>query len=470
MTSVELTGLTMQKAARLIRERKLSPLELTRACLERIRRHNAELHAFITVLEESALKEAGKAEQELMRKDHLRPLHGVPLALKDCFAIRGVQMTGGSKLLANNVPNRDCTVVERLREAGALFVGTLNMHEFALGATTANPHYGVARNPWKHDCIPGGSSGGSGVAVAASMCLGSMGTDAGGSVRLPAALCGIVGLKPTYGRVSRNGTLPLSISLDHSGPMVRTVADAALMLQIVSGADPSDIDCSRREVPNYLEDLTGQIDGLKVGLAKEYLEDAMDDEVRDAFTKALTVLQSAGAVVEEVSLPRSRFGPPALVAIALSETSALHAADLKSHPDQYSDAMRALLYTGTLIPARRYVQAGLARAALIDDQRAALRWSDVLALPTVVVPAPRVGETTIKLGGRSVNVDAALPRLTLPFNLSGLPAISVPCGFTDHGLPIGLQIIGKPFAEATILNVAHAYEQNTSWHERRPAL
>jgi len=470
MTEAELAGLTTQQAARLIRERKLSPLELTRTCLDRIRRHNSELHAFVTVLEEPVLEEARQAEQTLMRKDRVGLLHGVPLALKDCFAIQGVRMTGGSKLLANNVPKQDCTVVERLRKAGALFVGTLNMHEFALGATTANPHYGEARNPWEHDRIPGGSSGGSAVAVAASMCLGSMGTDAGGSVRLPAALCGIVGLKPTYGRVSRNGTLPLSFSLDHSGPMTRTVADAALMLEIVAGADPFDIDCSKREVPNYLEALTGQIDGLKVGLPKEYLADAMDDEVRAAFTKALAVLQNGGAVVEEVSLPRSHFGPHALVAIALSETSALHAADLRSHPDQYSDSMRALLYAGTLIPARRYVQAGLARAALIEDQRAALRRSDVLALPTVVVPAPRVGETAVKLGGRTVNVDAALPRLTLPFNLSGLPAISVPCGLTGEGLPIGLQIIGKPFAEATILNVAHAYERNTSWHERRPTL
>ena len=206
-------------------------------------------------------------------------------------------MTGGSKLLAENIPNQDCTVVERLRNAGGIFLGTLNMHEFALGATTANPFYGVARNPWKRNHIPGGSSGGSAIAIAASMCLGSMGTDAGGSVRLPAALCGIVGLKPTYGRISRYGTLPLSLSLDHSGPMTRSVADAALMLQIVAGPDRHDVTCSKHPVSNYLDALTGQIEGLKIGLPKEYLADAMDDEVRDAFVKAVEVLQRQGAVM-----------------------------------------------------------------------------------------------------------------------------------------------------------------------------
>ncbi len=466
----ELTALTMREAARLVRERAVSPVELTRACIDRIREHDAELRAFITVLEESALEQAKRAEQAVMRKDALGPLHGVPLALKDCFAIRGVRTTGGSRLLAENIADLDCTVVERLRNAGGVFLGTLNMHEFALGATTANPYYGIARNPWKRDRIPGGSSGGSAIAVAASLCLGSMGTDAGGSVRLPAALCGIVGLKPTYGRISRYGTLPLSLSLDHSGPMTRSVADAALMLQIVAGPDRRDATCSGHPVSNYLEALTGQIKGLRVGLPREYLADAMDDEVRDAFLKAVQVLQSQGAVTEEVSLPHSRLGPPALVAIALPEASALHGADLKTHPEQYSDQMRTLLYTGSLIPARRYVQAGRARTMIIRDQLGALKSMDVLALPTVVIPAPPVGNTVTAVGDRQVNVDAALPRLTLPFNLSGLPAISIPCGFTSDGLPIGLQIAGRAFAETTILNVAHNYERNTRWHEKRPPL
>ncbi|HVB78433.1 MAG TPA: amidase [Candidatus Binataceae bacterium] len=466
----ELTALTMREAARLVRERAVSPVELTRACIDRIRGHDAELRAFITVLEEPALEQARRAEEAVMRKDALGPLHGVPLALKDCFAVRGVRTTGGSRLLAENIADRDCTVVERLRNAGGVFLGTLNMHEFALGSTTANPHYGIARNPWKRDRIPGGSSGGSAIAIAASMCLGSMGTDAGGSVRLPAALCGIVGLKPTYGRISRHGTLPLSLSLDHSGPMTRSVADAALMLQIVAGPDRRDATCSGHPVSNYLEAIEGKIEGLKVGLPTEYLADAMDDEVRDAFLKALDVLQSLGAVTQEVSLPHSRLGPPAMVAIMLSEASALHGADLQTRPEQYSDGMRTLLYAGSLIPARRYVQAGRARTMIIGDQLAALKSADVLVLPTVAIPAPPVGDTLAAVGNRRVNVDAALPRLTLPFNLSGLPAISIPCGFTSEGLPIGLQIVGRAFAEATVLNVAHAYEQSTRWHERRPPL
>jgi aspartyl-tRNA(Asn)/glutamyl-tRNA(Gln) amidotransferase subunit A len=470
MMSAERDALTISEAARLIRERAVSPVELFAACLERIRRNDAKLHAFITVLEESALEQARNAEQAVARGDALGPLHGVPLALKDCFAIRGVRMTGGSKLLAHNIPNQDSTVVERLRSAGAVIVGTLNMHEFALGATTANPHYGVARNPWSQDHIPGGSSGGSGIAVAASMCLGSMGTDAGGSVRLPAALCGIVGMKPTYGRISRHGTLPLSLSLDHSGPMTKDVADAALMLQVVAGRDPRDVTCSRLPVPNYFQDLTGEIKGLRVGVPKEYLADAMDQEVRDAFLKALGVLQSLGAGMEEVSLPHSRLGPPALVAIALPEAAALHARELKSHADQYSERLRTLLYAGALIPARRYVQAGQARTLIIQDQLAAFRRVDALVSPTAVMPAPRVGDEIARIGDRQVNVDAALPRLTLPFNLSGFPAISIPCGFSSGGLPIGLQIVGKAFAEATILNIANAYERNTPWQKRYPPL
>ena len=466
----ELTTLTMQEAARLVRERAVSPVELTRACIDRIREHDADLHAFITVLEEPALEQARRAEQAVMRKDALGPLHGVPLALKDCFAISGVRTTGGSKLLAENIPDHDCTVVERLRNAGCVFLGTLNMHEFALGVSTANPFYGIARNPWKRDRIPGGSSGGSAIAVAASMCLGSMGTDAGGSVRLPAALCGIVGLKPTYGRVSRYGTLPLSLSLDHSGPMTKSVADAALMLQIVAGPDRRDVSCSKRPVSNYLDTLTGQIKGLKVGLPSEYLADAMDDEVRDAFVKALEVLKSQGAMTEEVSLPNSRLGPAAMIAIMLSEASALHDDTLKTRHELYSDQMRTLLYAGTLIPARRYVQAGRARTMIIRDQLAALKRVDVLALPTVGIAAPAMGDTVVAMGGRRVSVDAALPRLTLPFNLSGLPAVSIPCGFTSDGLPIGLQIVEKAFAEATILNLAHTYERSTQWHERRPPL
>jgi Asp-tRNA(Asn)/Glu-tRNA(Gln) amidotransferase A subunit family amidase len=252
--------------------------------------------------------------------------------------------------------------------------------------------------------------------------------------------------------------------------MTRSVADAALMLQVVAGRDRHDASCSKHPVPNYLDALTGHIEGLKIGLPKEYLADGMDDEVRNAFAKAVDVLQRQGAVVQEVSLPHSHLGPPALVAIALPEASALHGADLKTRPEQYSDQMRTLLYAGSLIPARRYVQAARARTMIIRDQFAALKNVNVLALPTVVIPAPPVGETLAAIGKRRVNVDAALPRLTLPFNLSGLPAISIPCGFTSGGLPIGLQIVGRAFAETTILNVAHTYERSTLFHEKRAPL
>ena len=397
MKSTELTALTIREAAELIRKKSVSPVEITGACLERIERYDQRLRAYITVLSDSAMAQARQAEQALVRGEYFGPLHGIPLALKDTFAMRGVRTTCGSKLLENNVPDYDAAVVERLRKAGAVFLGTLNMHEFAYGVTTANPHYGVARNPWNEERSPGGSSGGSGVAVAASMCLGSIGTDAGGSVRLPASLCGIVGLKPTYGRISRFGTLPLSLTMDHSGPMTKTVGDAAILLEAVAGADPRDPSCSSRPVPPYREELAGDISGLKIGLPREYFAEAMDAQVRSAVTAAVQKLASLGAVAEEVSLPHCKYAPPAFVALAMAEAAAVHARDLRSQPNEYSSEVRELLYMGLLIPARRYVQAQRVRTLIVQDLAAALRRVDVVALPTVTIPAPRIGERSVNL-------------------------------------------------------------------------
>lgn len=470
MNATELSALTIRQAAELIRKKTVSPVEITRACLERIEQHDQRLRSYITVLSDSALAQAQQAERSVTRGEDLGPLHGVPLALKDTFAMRGVRVTCGSKLFANNIPDYDATVVERLRNAGAVFLGTLNMHEFAFGVSTANPYYGVARNPWDQERIPGGSSGGSAVAVAASMCLGSIGTDTGGSVRLPASLCGIVGLKPTYGRVSRFGVLPLSLTMDHSGPITKTVADAATLLEVIAGPDPRESTCSSRPVARYSEDLGGDIRGLKIGLPREYFAEAMDAQVRSAVNAAVQKLAGLGAIVEEVSLPHCKYAPAAFVALAMTEAASVHAHNLRSRPNEFSAEVRDLLYMGLLIPARRYVQAQRVRTLIAKDLAAALQRVDVIALPTVTIPAPRIGERTAKLDGKTVNLTAALARLTLPFNLAGLPALSVPCGFTSEGLPIGLQIAGKPFAESTVLRVGHAYETHSPWRERRPNL
>lgn len=470
MTTSELCELTIQRAAELIRKKAISPLEITRACLARIEEWNPHLNAYITVLADMALAQAQEAERAILRGGYLGPLHGVPLALKDTFATKGVRTTCGSKILEKNVPDYDATVVERLRKAGAVFLGTLNLHEFAFGPTTANPHYGIGRNPWDRERIPGGSSGGSGAAVAASLCLGSLGTDAGGSIRLPASLCGIVGLKPTYGRVSRFGTIPLSLTLDHTGPMTRSVADAALLLQVVAGADPRDPSSSAQPVPDYSRALTGEVKGLKIGLPREYFADYMDGEVREAVRAAIQVLADRGAAVKEVSLPHCRYVPAAFVGLVLPEASSGHAHYLKTRAQEYGSEVRALLYIGLLLPASRYVQAQRVRTLIIQDLAEVLQRVDVLALPTVAIPAPRIGQQSVTLGDKTVNVIAALDRFTLPFNLAGLPAITVPCGFTSGGLPIGLQLAGKAFAEPTVLRAAYAYEAQTSWHTRHPPL
>ena len=470
MTEQELIGLTLTRAVELIESKELSPIELTRACIDRIARLDSRLRTYITLLAEDAIAQAHKAERTLTHGEGVWPLHGVPLALKDTFAMKGVLTTAGSKVLGDYVPDYDSTVVEQLRDAGAIFLGTLNMHEFAFGATTANPHYGSVRNPWNRDYIPGGSSGGSGAAVAASLCLGSVGTDAGGSIRLPAALCGIVGLKPTFGRISRYGTLPLTQTLDHNGPMAKTVADAALLLQVLAGPDPRDPACSTQPVPVYSQALNGEVKGLRIGMPQEYFADAMDEEVRTAVLAAIQLLEKNGAIIEEISLPHAQYGPAAFTGLALPEASATHAKDLKARPQDYGQETRELLYMGMLIPSQRYIQAQQVRTLIIQDQLKALDQVDVLALPTSAIPAPELGQRHVTIGDHTVNVTAALSRFTLPFDLSGLPAISVPCGFTSNGLPIGLQIAGRAFDEETVLRVAHAYEQRTEWHLRQPEL
>jgi len=466
----ELRALTAATAADLIRKKELSPIDLTRTCLESIERLNPTICAYITVLADRAMVQANEAQEMIAHGERLGPLHGVPIAVKDCFAIQSVRCTAGSKVLENNVPDFDSGAVAALRKAGAIILGTLNMHEFAYGVTTSNPFYGICRNPWDIERIPGGSSGGSGAAVAASMCLGALGTDAGGSIRLPAALCGIVGFKPTFGRVSSFGVVPLSQTMDHVGPMTKTVEDAALMLEAIAGEDPRDSNCYGPAVPHYREALEGGAKGLRIGVPKEYFADAMDDQVRRAVNAAVNQLAEQGAVAEEVSVPHSRFGPAIFVAAAMPEISANHIEYMRKHADDYSVEVRMLVQLGLLIPARRYMQAVEARMSLAREMKDAFKEVDVSVTPTSLVPAPRVNEQSLEVGGRIVNTTAALCRMTLPFNLTGLPAITVPCGLTSAGLPIGLQIAGRPFDEATVLRVARVYEQSAPWHQRRPTL
>jgi aspartyl-tRNA(Asn)/glutamyl-tRNA(Gln) amidotransferase subunit A len=433
-----------------------------------VEKFDRQLNSYITLLRDQALTQARAAEQEIRAGHYRGPLHGIPIAVKDLFYTAAIQTTAGSKILRDFKPAYDATVITRLCDAGAILIGKLNMHEFAHGATSASSLIGACNNPWDMLRIPGGSSGGSAAALAAGLCFGSLGSDTGGSIRIPAALCGIVGLKPTYGRVSRYGAFPLSWSLDHVGPMTRTVTDAALMLQVIAGHDRHDPTTRTAVVPDYSAALTNDIEGARLGIPQGFYFEQLDAEVRDSIRAAIQTLERAGAQVEEISLPLSKYAAAAGRIISLTESAEIHEPFLKARSADYSPDVRAGLLLGQLILGKQYLKAQRVRSLIRQEMSAALRRVDALVTPTVPIPAPRIGQTTVDINQETVDITWALSRLTRPANLAGFPAISVPCGFTQGGLPIGLQLIGRPFAEATVLQLAYAYEHETTWHQRRP--
>jgi len=468
----DLVWRSMAELGRMIATKEVSPVEVVRAFLERVAALDGTLKSFITVGADAALAAARGAEAELMAGGPAGPLHGVPYAPKDLYNTKGVRTTGGSKILADFVPAEDATVVSRLRAAGAIVLGKLNMHEFAYGPEGLNAHYGDARNPWdaRAHRVAGGSSSGSGVAVAAALAPGALGSDTGGSIRIPASLCGISGLKPTYGRVSRAGVLPLSWSMDHAGPMARTAADCALMLGAMAGYDPADPTTSVLPVPDYMAALTGDVKGLRVGLLRAHFTDVAAPEVRDAVLAAAKTLERAGAVVDEVSLAHVAHVAAASFAIVATEALAYHAEWLRTRASDYQPDVRERLRMGAFVSGVHYVRAQQVRQLVRREVDAALERRDVLLAPATPIPAPVLGETETALGDGPSDVRSALIRLTRPFNFSGHPACSLACGFTTGGLPIGMQIIGRPFDEATVLRVADAYQRSTDWHTRRPVL
>jgi aspartyl-tRNA(Asn)/glutamyl-tRNA(Gln) amidotransferase subunit A len=468
MEASELCYLSLRGLATLIQRKEVSPVEATQVVLDRVEKFDRNLNSYITVLQDAALAQARAAEQEIQDGYYRGPLHGIPIAVKDLYYTMGIRTTAGSKILSDFVPTYDATAIARLREAGAILVGKLNMHEFARGATNTSSLIGVCHNPWDALRVPGGSSGGSGTAVAAGLCYGSLGSDTGGSIRIPAAFCGIVGLKPTYGRVSRHGVFPLSWSLDHAGPMTRTVMDAALMLQAIAGHDTQDPTTRTAVVPDYAAALTDNIQGVRLGIPHDFYFEQLDADVGEAVRAAIQTLERAGARIEEISLPLSKYAAAAGRIISLAESAEIHEKYLKRRAADYSPDVRAGFLAGQLVLGKHYMKAQRVRSLIRQEMAAALRRVDALVTPTVAVPAPRIGQTTVTIGQEEIEVMWALSRLTRPANLTGFPALSVPCGFTQDGLPIGLQLIGRPFAEAAILQIGHVYEQNTSWHQRRP--
>jgi aspartyl-tRNA(Asn)/glutamyl-tRNA(Gln) amidotransferase subunit A len=468
-TENELAFLSIEQAARLLRRKEISPVELVDASLARIERWNPALNAFLTVLAEPARRQARAAERALRRGRPKSPLHGIPISLKDNFWTRGVRTTAGSKILANFVPDQDSNVAARLARAGAILLGKTNMHEFAYGITSENPHYGTPRNPWARERITGGSSGGSAAAVATGMCFASVGTDTGGSIRIPAALCGIVGLKPTFGLVSVAGVVPLAPSFDHAGPLARNVTDACIMFEAIAGNYPRG--AAR---PDYRKLREKRPRRLRVGWPKEFFFERLDGEVQRAVeTGARTLASSLGGRIEGVSLPRLASAIHDASNLVVAEASYYHESQgyYPARAADYGEDVRGHLEWGHELRAVDYLRGVAKRREVEEDFAAAFERVDVIIAPTSPIPAPPIGTTGIRVSGeRETTVRAELLRMTRPANLTGLPAISLPCGFTREGLPVGLQLIGPRWGEARLLAIALAYEEATEWHARHPDL
>jgi len=451
---------TISEFSQRIRRREASPVEVTRECLRRTEEFNPRFNAFITVMAESALAEARAAEEEISQGKWRGPLHGIPIALKDLIDTAGVRTTSASALHKNRVPREDAEVVRKLREAGAVIVGKNNLHEFAYGGSSLIGYFGDVHNPWDVNRIAGGSSGGSAASVPAGMACAAIGTDTAGSIREPAALCGCVGIKPTYGRVSSRGVVPLSTSLDHVGPLAACVEDAAIVLQAIAGYDPNDTASVEVAVTDYVSALKDGGQGLRVGVPREYFYDDLDPEVASAMEHALTGIATLGAYIKEVRLEVTTDRT-----LQAAESYAYHAEDVSKHPELYQAETVRRIRSGEKVTAAEYMQKRRELEVARRNIRDVFAEVDLLVTPTTPLPAPTTAE--LRANAEALRpAELRLLRNTRPFNVWGLPAISVPCGFTQGGLPIGLQIAGPHWREDLVLRLAYAYEQATAWHKR----
>jgi aspartyl-tRNA(Asn)/glutamyl-tRNA(Gln) amidotransferase subunit A len=460
MSSQELLNLDVATLGEEIRARRISPVELTEAYLARIEAIEKRVAAYITVTADRARADAMRADSEIAAGHWRGPFHGVPVALKDLCYTSGIRTTGGAKILADFVPAYDATVWARLAEAGAVLLGKLNLHEFANGASSSNPHFGFVRNPYNLEHIPGGSSGGSGAAIVARTAAATIGTDTGGSIRVPAAFCGCVGLKQTWSRVSRYGVLPLSDSLDHTGPITRTVRDAALMLNILAGYDPNDATSSREPVPDYTSRLDAGIAGMRFGVIRELTVGA-SDEVLDSFRAAVKMIESLGARVDEVSIPSIDSGILLASAITLPEALEYHQRWFPERAADYGSDVRWTMEAAGALPATVYIRAR-ARARMLAEVLDAMEERQILLAPTTGIAAPLIGvqgRTAKQADGKPVNLVTAVLRFTAPFNVTGQPALALPTGLSPAGLPLSMQIVGRPFDELTVLQAASVYER-----------
>lgn len=452
---MNLSVLSLTEARKRIREDAVHASDLADACLRQIDRLNPLINAFITVI---------TLDSEETKQTTKNLLNSIPIAVKDLYETKGIRTTAGSKFFSNYIPEQDAYVVQKLKEAGAVIIGKTNTHEIALGVTNNNPHYGACKNPWDTKRITGGSSGGSAAAVAADMCIAAVGTDTGGSIRIPASLCGVVGLKPTYGRVSLRGIIPLSWNLDHAGPITKTVGDAALMLQVMAGYDPLDPASVKMLPGDFASHLKDSLDGRTIALATgDYIE-ASDPEVMNAVCEAAKVFESLGAKVKKVEISWLRNAALANGLMTTADGAAYHRERLKEHPDWFGEDVRQRLEMGAAYTSTEYALARRTQAEARREAEVFFESHELLLLPTTPISAPLLE------GDNAVERARQLTRFTAPFNLTGLPALSLPCGFTQNGLPIGLQIVSRPWNEVGILRAGLAYENGTDWRKSRPNL
>jgi aspartyl-tRNA(Asn)/glutamyl-tRNA(Gln) amidotransferase subunit A len=477
---LDISSLTINRLSKLIASREISCAEVVDATIERIQRLNPKLNAFITILGESARREAKHADSLLKQGKYLGPLHGIPISFKDLIYIRGVRSTSGSKILADFVPDYDSTVTKKLRRAGAIIVGTNNTHEFACGITNINPHYGSSKNPWDLTRMSGGSSGGSAVAVSSGMSLATIGTDTSGSIRVPSSLCGIFGLKPTYGRVSKFGVMPLAPSIDHIGPLARSAWDIGVVLGAIAGYDRMDPSSAKVPVPDYLKEISSSgkknnnnnnNDGdnkFKIGIPKQFFFDIIQPEVMEVFREFIDRLHGCGvATTSNIDVDGTDKIFETWKAIRLGESAATHDKWMISRRQDYGEDVRKMLEKGQEITAVHYINAlhewrYEIKAAFLK----AMVDYDALLVPTTIIPAPFLDQNEVKVEGRTIEVYLSLNRLTTVFDITGLPALNIPAGLVDSKLPVGAQLVGRPFDEARMLKIAYAYEQHYNLSEQ----
>jgi len=483
---MELYKLTIHELKEKLKRREISARELTLEFIKRIERVEKDIHSFITLTKDDALKQAEDIDNKIKAGKDL-PLLGIPLAIKDLICIKGVRTTCGSKILSNYIPPYDATVIKKLSDSGAVFLGKLNMDEFAMGSSTETSHFGVTRNPWNLDVIPGGSSGGSAASVSADECAGSLGSDTGGSIRQPASMCGITGLKPTYGRVSRFGLVAFASSLDQIGPMTKDVTDTAILMNVISGRDPLDSTSADLPVPDFTKSLLNNVKGLKIGIPKEYFVEGMDGDVEKSVKGAIELFKKLGAEIKEVSLPHTDYAVSAYYVVAPAEASSnlarydgvkygyrtdnsknLLSMYKKTREEGFGAEVKRRIMLGTYTLSSGYydayyLKAQKVRTLIKKDFDDAFKNCDILITPTAPTPAFKIGEkfdNPIQMYLSDI--------FTISVNLAGVPAISIPCGFSKNGLPIGLQIIGRHFDEETVIRAAYTFEQNTNYHQKKP--